>query len=120
MLALEAGLPAGVFNVVAWPGRVVADALVNHLDFDKVTFTGRGSWNDERRGRQIQARLARGRRQIGQTLSSTMPISKQLRKPRPPGSSPTPARYARPAPACWRRRGPMTKSSNVLLRAPSP
>ncbi|WP_371748366.1 aldehyde dehydrogenase family protein [Bradyrhizobium sp. CCBAU 53338] len=40
LLALEAGLPAGVFNVVAWPGRVVADALVNHLDFDKVTFTG--------------------------------------------------------------------------------
>ena len=39
-LALEAGLPAGVFNVVTGPGRVVGDALVNHPDVDKVTFTG--------------------------------------------------------------------------------
>jgi aldehyde dehydrogenase (NAD+) len=38
--ALEAGLPAGVFNVVTGPGRVVGDALVNHPDVDKVTFTG--------------------------------------------------------------------------------
>lgn len=39
-LALEAGLPKGVFNVVTGPGRVVGDALVNHPDVDKVTFTG--------------------------------------------------------------------------------
>src|ERR1700761_9250625 len=39
-LALEAGLPAGVFNVVTGPGRVVGDALVNHPDVDKVPFTG--------------------------------------------------------------------------------
>ncbi|MBR0757384.1 aldehyde dehydrogenase family protein [Bradyrhizobium jicamae] len=39
-LALEAGLPRGVFNVVTGPGRVVGDALVNHPDVDKVTFTG--------------------------------------------------------------------------------
>src|SRR6201986_4912128 len=39
-LALEAGLPPGFFNVVTGPGRVVGDALVNHPDVDKVTFTG--------------------------------------------------------------------------------
>ena len=39
-LALEGGLPRGVFNVVTGPGRVVGDALVNHPDVDKVTFTG--------------------------------------------------------------------------------
>jgi aldehyde dehydrogenase (NAD+) len=39
-LALEAGLPPGVLNIVAGPGRVVGDALVNHPDVDKVTFTG--------------------------------------------------------------------------------
>src|SRR5260221_11555982 len=39
-LALQAGLPPGVFNVVTGPGRVVGDALVNHPDVDKVTFTG--------------------------------------------------------------------------------
>src|ERR1700749_367056 len=39
-LALEAWLPPGVFNIVTGPGRVVGDALVNHPDVDKVTFTG--------------------------------------------------------------------------------
>jgi aldehyde dehydrogenase (NAD+) len=39
-LALEAGVPEGVFNVVTGAGSVVGDALVNHPDVDKVTFTG--------------------------------------------------------------------------------
>jgi aldehyde dehydrogenase (NAD+) len=39
-LALEAGLPPGVLNIVPGPGRVVGDALVNHPDVDKITFTG--------------------------------------------------------------------------------
>ena len=39
-LALEAGLPPGVLNIVPGPGRTVGDALVNHPDVDKVTFTG--------------------------------------------------------------------------------
>ncbi|WP_298261251.1 aldehyde dehydrogenase family protein [Bradyrhizobium sp.] len=39
-LALEAGIPPGVLNIVTGPGRVVGDALVNHPDVDKVTFTG--------------------------------------------------------------------------------
>ena len=39
-LALEAGLPPGVLNIVTGRGRVVGDALVNHPDVDKITFTG--------------------------------------------------------------------------------
>src|ERR1700727_506989 len=39
-LALAAGIPPGVLNIVTGPGRVVGDALVNHPDVDKVTFTG--------------------------------------------------------------------------------
>jgi aldehyde dehydrogenase (NAD+) len=39
-LALEAGVPPGVLNIVTGKGRVVGDAIVAHPDIDKVTFTG--------------------------------------------------------------------------------
>jgi aldehyde dehydrogenase (NAD+) len=39
-LALEAGLPGGVLNVVPGFGRTAGQALVDHPDVDKVTFTG--------------------------------------------------------------------------------
>jgi acyl-CoA reductase-like NAD-dependent aldehyde dehydrogenase len=39
-LGLEAGLPAGVLNVVPGPGRSVGDALVEHPLVAKVGFTG--------------------------------------------------------------------------------
>jgi betaine-aldehyde dehydrogenase len=39
-LALEAGLPEGVFNVVVGPGSVVGQRLVEHPDVAKIGFTG--------------------------------------------------------------------------------
>jgi len=39
-LALEAGLPPGVLNVVPGFGKSAGRALVDHPDIDKVTFTG--------------------------------------------------------------------------------
>jgi aldehyde dehydrogenase (NAD+) len=39
-LALEAGIPAGVLNVVPGLGKVAGAALVDHPDVDKITFTG--------------------------------------------------------------------------------
>jgi betaine-aldehyde dehydrogenase len=39
-IALEAGLPEGVLNVVVGPGRVVGERLVQHPDVAKVAFTG--------------------------------------------------------------------------------
>lgn len=36
----EAGLPAGVFNVVVGPGSVIGDAIVTHPDCKKISFTG--------------------------------------------------------------------------------
>jgi betaine-aldehyde dehydrogenase len=39
-IALEAGIPAGVVNVVAGPGRVCGQRLVEHPDVAKIAFTG--------------------------------------------------------------------------------
>lgn len=39
-LALEAGIPEGVLNVVTGYGPVVGQALVNHPGVDKISFTG--------------------------------------------------------------------------------
>ena len=39
-LALEAGLPAGVFNVITGPGGVIGEAMAAHPRIDKVQFTG--------------------------------------------------------------------------------
>lgn len=42
-LALEAGVPPGVFNVVTGPGRVTGEALALSMDVDVMVFTGSGS-----------------------------------------------------------------------------
>ena len=39
-LAIQAGMPAGIFNVIQGDGRVTGDALVRHPRIAKVTFTG--------------------------------------------------------------------------------
>jgi aldehyde dehydrogenase (NAD+) len=39
-LFLEAGLPAGAFNVIAGDGPLTGGALVRHPDVDKIAFTG--------------------------------------------------------------------------------
>ena len=39
-LALQAGIPAGIFNVVQGDGRTTGDALCRHPRIGKVTFTG--------------------------------------------------------------------------------
>ena len=39
-LALEAGVPPGVFNVLPGKGSIAGEALVKHPGVDKITFTG--------------------------------------------------------------------------------
>ena len=39
-LAIEAGLPEGVLNVITGPGAVIGDALARHPSVDKIAFTG--------------------------------------------------------------------------------
>jgi aldehyde dehydrogenase (NAD+) len=42
-LAMEAGFPAGVINIVNGPGETAGDALVKHPGVDKLAFTGEGT-----------------------------------------------------------------------------
>ena len=42
-LALEAGVPPGVFNVVTGPGRITGEALALSPDVDVLVFTGSGA-----------------------------------------------------------------------------
>jgi betaine-aldehyde dehydrogenase len=52
-IAVEAGVPEGVFNVVVGPGRVVGERIVEHPDVAKVAFTG-----STEVGRRIAAKAA--------------------------------------------------------------
>ena len=55
-LALEAGVPAGVLNVVQGLGAEAGSALVEHEDVDLVSFTGSaatGRWINETAGRRL-------------------------------------------------------------------
>ena len=68
-LALEAGIPEGVINVVVGAGSVVGTRLVAHPDVAKIGFTGStevGRQVMARRGRHDQAGDARARRQVGE------------------------------------------------------
>ncbi len=42
-LALEAGIPDGVLNIVTGEGKIVGEALSTSMDIDVVTFTGSGA-----------------------------------------------------------------------------
>ena len=52
-IALDAGLPEGVLNVVVGPGSVVGERLVEHPDVSKIAFTGSTAV-----GKRIGARAA--------------------------------------------------------------
>ena len=104
-LALEAGLPPGVLNIVTGPGRVVGDALVNHPDVDKVTFTGSPG---------VGRGILRG------AAGNFKRVSRRPARRRPRESFSMPDRYARPAHACWPTRRSMTKWSSGLRSAPGP
>lgn len=63
-LAVQAGVPAGIFNVVQGNGRVTGDELVRHPKISKVTFTG-----STRTGAAIMAACAN---------SGTKPVTLEL------------------------------------------
>ena len=67
-LALEAGLPPGVLNVVPGPGASIGAALAAHPDVAKISFTGETATGREScaRRRQHQTRRPRARWQVAE------------------------------------------------------
>ncbi|HEV8400529.1 MAG TPA: aldehyde dehydrogenase family protein [Gemmatimonadales bacterium] len=67
-LALEAGLPAGAFNVVAGGGSTAGAALVRHPDVDKISFTG-----STEVGRQVMKMAAETNKRVTMELGGKSP-----------------------------------------------
>jgi aldehyde dehydrogenase (NAD+)/betaine-aldehyde dehydrogenase len=67
-LALEAGIPAGVLNVVVGPGNEIGEQLVAHPGVDKISFTGETST-----GRRIAALAAEGIKRVSLELGGKSP-----------------------------------------------
>jgi aldehyde dehydrogenase (NAD+) len=68
-LALEAGIPPGVFNVVQGRGESVGAALVAHPEVDAITFTGSNPT-----GRAIQAAAAARVKRVSLELGGKSPL----------------------------------------------
>jgi len=67
-LALEAGIPAGVLNVVPGPGGEVGETIAGHPGIDKVAFTGETST-----GRRIAAVAAESLKRVSLELGGKSP-----------------------------------------------
>jgi betaine-aldehyde dehydrogenase len=67
-LGLEAGLPAGVLNVVPGPGASIGEALARHPDVAKIGFTG-----ETATGRAIMAAAAATIKRVGLELGGKSP-----------------------------------------------
>ena len=68
-LALEAGLPAGVLNVVTGRGEVVGVALAAHMDVDLISLTG-----DTETGKRIQALASSNLKRVHLELGGKAPF----------------------------------------------
>ena len=82
-LALQAGFPSGVLNVVPGYGRTAGAALAEHPDVDKVTFTGSPAV-----GRQILRSAAGNLKRVtlelgGKSANIVFPDADLARPPRP-------------------------------------
>jgi acyl-CoA reductase-like NAD-dependent aldehyde dehydrogenase len=117
-LALEAGVPEGVVNVVVGPGSVVGTRLVEHPDVAKIGFTG-----STEVGRRVMEGAAgtikRVTLELGGKSANVVLADADLerRRPlRPTRSSTTRGRTAARAPASSSSAPPTTASSSCWWR----
>ncbi|MEP6639186.1 MAG: aldehyde dehydrogenase family protein, partial [Chloroflexota bacterium] len=68
-LALGAGIPAGVFNVVTGRGDIVGAALAAHMDIDLISLTG-----DTETGKRIQALASSNLKRVHLELGGKAPF----------------------------------------------
>src|SRR3954447_3656904 len=68
-LAVDAGLPRGVFNVLQGYGRTVGQAMVEHPEVDAISFTGSVAT-----GSAIQAAAAKGVKRVALELGGKSPF----------------------------------------------
>jgi hypothetical protein len=123
-LALEAGLPPGVFNVVPGYGHEAGEALALHMDVDAIGFTG-----STRTGRRMldyagRSNLKRVYNELGGKsrlrVSTTSPTWQARRQPRwPAACSSTRAKAATRPRACWCTKASPTASSSIVAAGPA-
>ncbi|SHH08140.1 aldehyde dehydrogenase (NAD+) [Thermosyntropha lipolytica DSM 11003] len=65
----DAGVPAGVFNVVTGPGSSMGDYLAGHPEVDKIAFTGSTAV-----GRRIAEQAAKGIKRVTLELGGKSPL----------------------------------------------
>lgn len=68
-LAIEAGIPPGVINIVTGPGSTVGEAMVRHSDISKIGFTG-----DSLTGKRITVLSSESIKPIGLELGGKNPF----------------------------------------------
>ena len=112
-IALEAGLPEGVLNVVAGPGSVVGRRLVEHPDVAKIAFTGS---TDVGRGiaQGAAGTIKRVTLELGGKSANVIFADADMQKAAaaaPSRCSATPGRTAARARASWSSAPPSIRSS---------
>lgn len=104
-LAIEAGIPAGVLNVLPGYGHTVGKALALHMDVDTLVFTGSTKIAKQLMVYAGESNMKRVWLEAGgRTRTSSSPTPLTSRPPPKPLPAPSPSTRAKSAPqvrACW-------------------